>query len=138
MPNQLALELMADMAELERLNDTIDSFGETNHWSPKSLFQIKLTLEELVTNTLSYGFNGQHGQRILLKLVQEDHHVSIEVSDNGIAFDPLQKPPPDLGASLEDREVGGLGVYLVRQMMDSVTYRRIGEWNQLHMTKTTQ
>lgn len=138
MPNQLALELMADMAELERLNDAIESFGETNHWSPKSLFQVKLTLEEVVTNTLSYGFNGQQGQRILLRLIQEDQHLTIEVADNGVAFDPLQKPPPDLGASLEDREVGGLGVYLVRQMMDSVTYRRNGEWNQLRMTKSIQ
>lgn len=127
---------MADMAELERLNEAIDNFGETNHWSPKSLFQVKLALEEVVTNTLSYGFNGQHGQRILLKLIQENQHVTIDLSDNGVAFDPLQQPPPDLNASLEDREVGGLGVYLVRQMMDSVTYRRHGEWNQLRMTKT--
>ena len=138
MPNQLALELMADMAELERLNDAIDSFGETNHWSPKSLFQVKLALEELVVNTLSYGFNGQDEQRILLKLIQEDQQVTIELSDNGLAFDPLLKPPPDVEASLEDRAVGGLGVYLVRQMMDSVTYQRIGEWNRLFMTKTLQ
>lgn len=138
MPNQLALELMADMAELERLNDAIDSFGETNHWSPKSLFQVKLALEELVVNTLSYGFDGQDEQRILLKLIQENQQVTIELSDNGLAFDPLQKPPPDVEASLEDRAVGGLGVYLVRQMMDSVTYQRIGEWNRLFMTKTLQ
>ena len=138
MPNQLALELMADMAELERLNDAIDGFGEANHWSPKSLFQVKLALEELVVNTLSYGFNGQDEQRILLKLIQENQQVTIELSDNGLAFDPLQKPPPDLDASLEDREVGGLGVYLVRQMMDSVTYQRVGEWNRLFMTKTLQ
>jgi anti-sigma regulatory factor (Ser/Thr protein kinase) len=136
MPNQLALELTADMAELERLNDAIDSFGETSHWSEKSLFQVKLAIEEVVINTLSHGFNGQHGQRILLKLIQVDHHLTVEISDNAVAFDPLQRPPPDLNASLEDREVGGLGIYLARQMMDSVAYQRIGDWNHLLMTKT--
>lgn len=138
MPVQLALELTADLAELERMNDAVDSFGQTHAWSPKSLFQVKLALEEVVVNAISYGSDGQHGHRILLNLSQQDHTLSVEIIDNGIPFDPLQKPPPDFESSLEDRPVGGLGVYLVRQMMDSVTYQRDGEWNRLRLTKVLQ
>jgi serine/threonine-protein kinase RsbW len=123
------------LMELERVNSELDTFAAQHSWSTKSLFQIKLAVEEVVVNTISYGFGNQPVPRIVLKLRQTDAQVTVEVSDNGMAFDPLQKPVPDLDASLEDRAIGGLGVYLVRQLMDQVTYARQGEWNQLLMTK---
>jgi serine/threonine-protein kinase RsbW len=58
------------------------------------------------------------------------------VEDDGPQFDPLLLPPPDLTASLAERRVGGLGVFLVRQMMDAVSYQRVGRRNRLSMTKT--
>jgi len=135
MGNQLELELIADLMELERVNKELDTFAERHAWSTKSLFQIKLAVEEVVVNTISYGFSEQAAPRIVLKLQQADAQVTVEVSDNGLAFDPLQKAAPDIDASLEDRAIGGLGVYLVRQLMDQVTYAREGDWNQLLMTK---
>jgi serine/threonine-protein kinase RsbW len=57
------------------------------------------------------------------------------VEDDGPAFDPLLLPAPDVAASLEERKVGGLGVFLVRQMMDAVSYQRVAARNQLRMTK---
>lgn len=136
MPDQLALELMPNMTELARLNTAIDAFGQGHHWSPKTLFQVKLALEEAVTNILSYGFDGQQTQLIWLKVVQEGRLLSIALTDNGIPFDPLERPPPDLDSNLEDRMVGGLGVYLIRQMMDDVSYQRQDGWNRLCMLKT--
>jgi serine/threonine-protein kinase RsbW len=135
MGNQLELELIADLMELERVNTELDTFAERNAWATKCLFQIKLAIEEVVVNTISYGFSNQSAPRIVLKLRQAGARVTVEVSDNGMAFDPLEKPVPDLDASLEDRAIGGLGVYLVRQLMDQVTYAREGDWNRLHMTK---
>ncbi len=57
------------------------------------------------------------------------------MADNGMAFDPLQKSAPDLESSLEDRPIGGLGVFLVLEFMDDVTYQRDGEWNRMSMLK---
>jgi serine/threonine-protein kinase RsbW len=58
------------------------------------------------------------------------------IEDEGPGFDPLSLPPPDVTASLADRRVGGLGVFLVRQMMDSVSYERVAGRNQLRMSKS--
>lgn len=135
MPDQLALELMPNITELARLNTAIDAFGQGHHWSPKTLFQVKLALEEAVTNILSYGFDGQQTQLIWLKVVQEGRLLSIVLTDNGTPFDPLERPPPDLDSNLEDRMVGGLGVYLIRQMMDNVSYQRQDGCNKLCMMK---
>lgn len=135
MPDQLALELMPNITELARLNTAIDAFGQGHHWSPKTLFQVKLALEEAVTNILSYGYDGQKTQLIWLKVVQEGRLLSIVLTDNGTPFDPLERPPPDLDSNLEDRMVGGLGVYLIRQMMDNVSYQRQDGCNKLCMMK---
>ena len=69
-------------------------------------------------------------------MAQKDGTLSMEIADNGIAFDPLQLPAPDLHAEIDDRPIGGLGIFLVRELMDSVTYRRDGDWNRLMVTKT--
>ena len=61
--------------------------------------------------------------------------LRLELSDDGIAFDPLSLPPPDVSLDIEDRLIGGLGVHLIRTMMDSVSYRREGDWNRLLVTK---
>ena len=135
MPDQLALELMPNITELARLNTAIDAFGQGHHWSPQTLFQVKLALEEAVTNILSYGYDGQKTQLIWLKVVQEGRLLSIVLTDNGTPFDPLERPPPDLDSNLEDRMVGGLGVYLIRQMMDNVSYQRQDGCNKLCMMK---
>ena len=131
----LSLELRADLAELERLNDALDQFAQAQCWSPESLFQVKLALEELIVNVISYGTNDGRLPTIHVKLCQHDMQLAIEVVDDGVAFDPLQKAEPDLDASLDDRAVGGLGVYLVRQLMDTVRYQRDAGQNKLLITK---
>ena len=136
MSDQLVLDLKPNMTEVERIHDAIDAFGHDHQWSPKSLYQVKLALEEAVVNILSYGFAGQPSQRILLTLSQQDQLLSVEICDNGLAFDPLQRAAPDLDSSLEDRAVGGLGVHLIRQMMDLVCYQRSDGWNRLQMSKS--
>ena len=63
--------------------------------------------------------------------------LAIEIADDGRAFDPLQAPAPDIGASLQDRAMGGLGIYLVRKTMDTVAYRRQDGRNVVTLTKRT-
>jgi serine/threonine-protein kinase RsbW len=70
-----------------------------------------------------------------MHLSQQGDLVSMEISDDGIPYDPLTAPPPDLESDLDDRPVGGLGVFLIRELMDSVSYRFEDGRNHLLVTK---
>ena len=141
MVSQLALKLKADLHELDRLNAAVDAFGEAQAWTPQVQFKVRLALEELVINVMTHGDEGLETNAntpppcILVTLAQEGAQLSIVVADTGVAFNPLQKPPPDLTSCVEDRPIGGLGVHLVAQLMDSVAYQRDGEWNRVTLTK---
>jgi serine/threonine-protein kinase RsbW len=138
MSTHLTLEFLAELPELERINAAIDQFSQAHGWSPESLFHVQLVLEEVVANVISYGSGGHSLPRVSIKLIQEGPILSIEVSDDGVPFDPFQNADPDLNFSLDDRAIGGLGVYLVRQLMDSVSYQRDREKNILSITKKLQ
>ena len=137
MSEPLSLAFKAVLPELEKLNDAVDAFALRQAWAPDTLFHIKLALEEIVINVISYGAHGGLVPAIKVQLQQEGGQVSIDIWDSGVAFDPLQSGPPDVSSSLDDRPIGGLGVYLVRQLMDSVSYERDGDWNKIHLVKTT-
>ena len=88
-------------------------------------------LEELVLNVVNHGSAGGAGE-IAIELLSDAEAVTIEIIDDGKPFDPLtDAPDPDTESSIEDRAVGGLGIHLVRTMMDEVSYRR--EENRNHM-----
>jgi serine/threonine-protein kinase RsbW len=134
----LSLELIADLTELEKLNDALDKLAQTQRWSEESLFQVRLALEEVVVNIISYGADGERLPKIHVELSQLGSQLKIVVVDDGIAFDPLQNSGPDLNTTLDERSVGGLGVYLVRQLMDTVSYQRDAGQNKLSITKAVQ
>ena len=136
MPDQLTLEGDADAANLARLLDDIESFGQSQAWPVNIVAQVRLALEEVIVNIMSYGSLGQGVPHLKIDLTQKESQLQILVADNGIAFDPLQVAPPNLDAALEEREIGGLGVFLVFQLVDSVSYQRKGEWNRLLMNKS--
>ena len=133
---QITLELSADMAGLEKADKTLDELALAVHLPEETLFQVRLVLEEVLMNVISYGAGGGAVPHVQLNMAQKDGTLSMEIADNGIAFDPLQLPAPDLDAEIDDRPIGGLGIFLVRELMDSVTYRRDGDWNRLMVTKT--
>jgi anti-sigma regulatory factor (Ser/Thr protein kinase) len=133
---QITLELSADMAGLEKADKTLDELALVVHLPEETLFQVRLVLEEVLMNVISYGAGSGAVLHVQLNMAHEDGTLSMEIADNGIAFDPLQLPAPDLDAEIDDRPIGGLGIFLVRELMDSVTYRRDGDWNRLTVTKT--
>jgi sigma-B regulation protein RsbU (phosphoserine phosphatase) len=98
---------------------------------------MRLVLEELMVNTVEYGYpDGRPGQiRILLRLLPDA--VTVELADDGVAFDPLQSAPPDLTGDLADREqVGGLGIHLARTMASEMRYTRSADGNRLRLRFT--
>lgn len=99
------------------------------------LFPFELALEEVFMNVVMHGGSEQGPSTVWLELERADGRLNLSLSDNGPAFDPLALPTPDLDAPLEERPVGGLGVHLVREMMDGVSYAHCDGRNTLRMWK---
>ena len=113
---------------LRHMEHSIEEFARQEQLPDELIFKLNLILEELGLNAMTYG-----GASIVRIVIASDaDRLTIEVSDDGGAFDPLNDAPrPDVNAALEDRSVGGLGIHLVRRLTDDVSYRREGHRNHL-------
>ena len=127
----------ADAAQLTVLTRFLREFWTAAALAPPKMQTFELALEEVFTNIIRHG--SRPGSTLWVEVeVSLDRlaeSVAMTVEDDGPEFDPLSLSPPDLTAGLADRRVGGLGVFLVRKMMDSVSYVRIEGRNQLRMSK---
>ncbi len=94
-----------------------------------------LALEEHLTNVIDHGFEPGTPQCIEIRLEVKANELRVEVEDTGAAFDPLAAPPVDTSLPLAEKPIGGLGVYLMQQFMDELSYAREGCRNVLRMTK---
>ncbi len=135
----LTLKLKNDLSELERASTTLDEFGHQHAIPAAALFDLHLALDEILTNVMSYGYDDDAQHEIVVHLSASPdcppYHVEIRVEDDGRPFNPLAAAPPDVQASIADRPVGGLGIYLVRRVMDDLEYRRQQGKNMLVMRK---
>jgi anti-sigma regulatory factor (Ser/Thr protein kinase) len=130
------LEVAPDVAEIPRLNDWVEARCEEAGIVGDSVFKLTLALEEAVTNVIQHAFTGAPPpHRIEVTLAVDADRVIAEVIDNGHPFDPFAAPEPDRTAPLEARDVGGLGIHLIRRMMDAADYRRTDGENRLRLQK---
>ena len=125
----------ADAAQLTVLNQFLRDFGSAVALDAAEVRTFELVLEEIFMNIVMHGSQPGSTPLVEVSLQRVAESVTMIVEDDGPEFDPLSLPPPDVTASLADRPVGGLGVFLVRNMMDTVSYARIAGRNQLHMSK---
>ncbi len=133
--DQLTLKIDSEDGALERISAAVEDLGEREEWAPGLVFSVNLALEELGLNAITYGAAGENPD-IEIVMVSDEDAVTITISDAGIPFDPLtDAPPPDLDSSIDDRPVGGLGIHLVREMMDEAHYKREGGRNHLTLIK---
>jgi len=131
----LSVTLVNDRSEIERLSRLVDAFGEAEGLQPDAIFSLNLALDEVVTNIIRYAHDDGRQHPIVVRLTLEPGVLTVEVEDDGRAFNPLEAPAPDLHASIEERPIGGLGIHLVRSVMSSVEYRREDGRNMLTMKK---
>jgi serine/threonine-protein kinase RsbW len=134
MPPTLSLTLANRLDEIDRLITALEAFGADAGVSQDVIFRLSVSLDEIVTNVIRHAFGSADGQQIIVRVSVDHELVTAVVDDDGLPFDPLSVPPPDLSASLEDRPIGGLGLHLVRSLTQSVTYRRDGDRNVLTIT----
>jgi anti-sigma regulatory factor (Ser/Thr protein kinase) len=133
----LELTLKNDMAEHARLAAALSDWAEAQGIDSGLAMTFELAFDEILANITSYAYDDpQAGHAIEVSCRWDGATLSAEVVDDGRPFDPLAAGEPDLEAGLEEREVGGLGLFLVRQLMDKVAYRREGDRNRLSFAKT--
>lgn len=126
--------ILNSVSEIPRLAQAIDSFGEQGALTPDQIYQLNLVIEEFLTNIISYGYNDSQPHTIEISLRLDADRLTVVISDDGIAFNPLEDAPaPVLTGDVEDRPIGGLGIHLVRTLMDKIHYRRDGNKNRLTM-----
>ena len=130
----LKIDLKAEdtnAALLDHVYSEIVTLGEKEGWPPKLVYTVNLVLEELEVNALTHGrANGLEEYEITIDSQPES--VVVELSDDGPPFNPLTDAPvPDLDSPLESRPIGGLGIYLIKTMVDEISYRRETDRNYL-------
>ena len=122
--------------EMARLDRAVDEFGQAEQWPEQMSYHIKLALEEVVMNVINYAYDDDEAHEFEVRVESDREHVVIDIIDDGQPFDPLQETDePDVEASLDARNIGGLGVFFVKTLMDHVEYRREDDRNHLTLTK---
>jgi serine/threonine-protein kinase RsbW len=135
-PGSLSTKLHVRLGETQLVGKIVREFGQWHDVPEQALFVMNLSLDEVVTNIVTHSPNNPPGAKeILIRLSTEHGEVSAEVEDDGGAFNPLTLPTPDIGVPLHERSAGGMGIHLVRSLMDHVGYQRIGRRNHFTMTK---
>ena len=133
---EATFRLLNNADEMARLDRAVEKFGQEQQWSEQMSYHIKLSLEEVVMNVISYAYEDEGVHEFEVRVKSDSKRVVIDVIDDGRPFDPLHEAAePDVDAPLEARHIGGLGVFFVKTLMDDVEYRRENDRNRLTMTK---
>lgn len=129
------LVLPNDIATIPQLNEFVDTVAEEVGLDMSLTMSLNLALEEAVVNVMDYAYpEGQRGD-VDIEVTADQQWLTFVISDTGIAFDPTAKEDVDTTLSAEERPIGGLGIFLVRQLMDVIDYKREGNKNVLTLRK---
>lgn len=124
MSSKISLKVENKVEELARISAAVDELAENEGWPQALAFRVNLVLEEFGINVINYAHEeGVHDFEITL--LSEQDTLTIEFTDDGVPFNPLEdKPEPDTSAPMEERPIGGLGIHLVRTMTEEMRYER--------------
>ena len=126
----------ADTAALDDVLGFAEEALEQAGCNTKMIMQLTVALEEIFVNVANYAYpKGNGSVRISIEFDNENNSVLFRIADKGIPFDPLAKPDPDITLSAEERQIGGLGIFICKMAMDEISYERKNDENILTMKK---
>ena len=114
-----------DVGQLPDLMVQIAAFAHLHSWQEQESMHIQLLVEELVVNAMTHGAANTSSGWVRLTIQNMPEGIQLELTDNGIYFNPLATDPPDIELDLDSRDIGGLGIHFVRQFADTLEYARI-------------
>jgi len=129
----LNIKLPARLENLGRWTEAASECAREQGFDRKKIGRIELALEEALVNICNYAYPEEPGD-VEVNCQEDDSRFIIEIIDSGNPFDMTSLPAPDLPSSIEERKIGGLGIFLIKKMVDDVRYRREGNFNILKLT----
>jgi anti-sigma regulatory factor (Ser/Thr protein kinase) len=130
------MRIAIDLAEIDRVNASFNEFAAANTLCEKVRRSLNLVFDEILNNAISYGFDQPELGRIDVRAELLERRICVSISDDGKPYDPLSRPEPNTTLDLETRDVGGLGIHLIRNVMDAVSYEYRDGCNVLVLEKS--
>jgi anti-sigma regulatory factor (Ser/Thr protein kinase) len=127
------LKINSDFDDPPAAADAATQFLESNNASPDVIFAASLAIEEIVTNSIKYGYDDGLKNEITVRLALLENMLEIEICDDGEEFNPFNQPEPDVSSGA--RQIGGLGIHFVRNMLDTYSYERRDGRNIVKLSK---
>lgn len=124
-----------EVAGLSTARDMLDRFGSEHGVPRESLVQLQVALDEVVSNSIKYAWPEGGSHEVSVSITARRNEVEVEISDDGQPFDPLGLAPPAPRLPNDKRKPGGVGIHMVRQLMDAIEYTRSKGRNQVVLTK---
>jgi len=128
------ITLEASLENLETINSFLYKWAKKASLSTRGENELLLAVEEVFVNIVKYAYAESLGD-IIIDCSMDENNLILQIKDEGISFNPLQLPEPHLTSCLEERKVGGLGVFLIRKLVNNVEYERQGKYNVLTLVK---
>ena len=125
----------ADPGHVAGVGAAFTAFADAHALPDAVRRSVSVALDELLNNTIAYGFAGRGGGELSVEVELSDDRVCVTLTDDGLAFNPLDRSAPDTALSVGERPIGGLGIHLARRMMDEVVYHRRADRNVVTLTK---
>jgi sigma-B regulation protein RsbU (phosphoserine phosphatase) len=120
----LSMVVTNDRRELARIGERVERFASESRLSSDHAASLNLVLDELVSNVIKYGYDDQAPHEIHVTIEIQGDLMTVSVEDDGKPFNPVEAPLPNLDLPIEERPIGGLGVLLIRSLVDVLDYRR--------------
>jgi anti-sigma regulatory factor (Ser/Thr protein kinase) len=135
MKSRTTFVIKNSLAELGGLLPRISEWCRENGVSEEITYEVKLLVDEVASNVIRHGYRDENEHTVSLDLALGNDELLIQVVDEGVHFDPLIIPPPDISKPVEERRPGGMGIHLVKNLTDRLDYRRENGKNCLTMRK---
>ena len=129
------LTLHNDISEVPLLNNFIKAVASRLGFEPSTALELQLAVEEAVVNVMDYAYPPDTVGMVTVATTTDGQSMEIVISDSGTPFDPTKQEKADISLSVEERQIGGLGIFLVNEIMDTVSYERKDGKNVLTLTK---
>jgi sigma-B regulation protein RsbU (phosphoserine phosphatase) len=129
------LVISNNLAEIDRVNESFNEFAEQCGISMPVALRVNCAFDELLNNTISYAYDDEEAHQIEVTMDCTKTRLTITISDSGVPFNPFTRETPDTKLALADRDIGGLGIHLVKNVMDDVTYQRRLDRNIVKLVK---
>jgi anti-sigma regulatory factor (Ser/Thr protein kinase) len=129
------IALDADFDNLDEIREFVGEVASQVGFSDKEIYSIQLAADEASSNVIEHAYAGMSGGRLEIECDIIENGLKIVLHDRGNPFDPSSVPEPNVNADLSERKIGGLGMYLMRKLMDEVAYESSEEGNKLTMIK---